>query len=814
MDKLEGFVLEADPVQKGGQSGLRLFVKTLAGATKRVFAPFEAYFYLLPTRPEAAEKEVPLIKAFSRGAEVAIKRIEKTEKLVSGKPANLLKVFAHTPADVPALREVCRRWGETFEDDIPFARRFLIDNAVLPAALYEISLEKDGRTVAPNGFKLLENKEHASPKLTTMAFDIETYNPAGIPNGKTDPCIMISYAMPGGNDKQGVLTYSKKVPYPHVKVFENEKQMIDEFCALVAREKVDLLSGYNSDEFDLPYLMDRANALKTELKLGRDKKPINLRKLGLRRRAKISGRIHFDAFTPISFLNFIGAYKFPRLTLGVVFKEMFGEEKLDTKKTEIWKAWDAEGKELEHLLQYSEADAVSCLKITQKILPLELELAKVTGFTLFEVSRATAGQMVESLLMRSAFQRGEVVPQKPGFSTVQSRLDDAIKGAFVKVPSPGLYENMVVFDFRSLYPSIITSHNIDPLSLNCECCATDGTAHKSPTGVHFCSKKKGVIAETLERVLKERFSIIDRMKKLDKKSDEYAALDARKFALKILANSVYGYLVYSRSRYYSRECGEATTAWARQYIQETIKKAEDNGFQVLYSDTDSCFMLLGDKSEKDALEFQKKINKDLPGTMEFELEDFYPRGIFVSKKQGEKGAKKKYALINRQGAIKIRGFELVRRDWSGVARKTQREVLEILLKEGNLDKAKKLVKQKMEDLKEGKIPKSELIITTQLRKSTKDYAVNSPELSAVKSAREKGVRIEEHSVVEYIITRQGKTTSDKAQIADLAKEGDYDVDYYTNNQLMPAVLKIMGALGVDEADLKQKGKQAGLGAWG
>jgi len=76
------------------------------------------------------------------------------------------------------------------------------------------------------------------------------------------------------------------------------------------------------------------------------------------------------------------------------------------------------------------------------------------------------------------------------------------------------------------------------------------------------------------------------------------------------------------------------------------------------------------------------------------------------------------------------------------------------------------------------------------------------------------VRIEEHSVVEYIITRQGKTTSDKAQIADLAKEGDYDVDYYTNNQLMPAVLKIMGALGVDEADLKQKGKQAGLGAWG
>lgn len=98
------------------------------------------------------------------------------------------------------------------------------------------------------------------------------------------------------------------------------------------------------------------------------------------------------------------------------------------------------------------------------------------------------------------------------------------------------------------------------------------------------------------------------MKALQPGSDEYIQLDARQQALKITANSFYGYLLYPRSRWYSKEAGESTTAWGRHYIQETMKKAEEAGFKVLYGDTDSLMLLLGDKKKKDALEFVDRIN--------------------------------------------------------------------------------------------------------------------------------------------------------------------------------------------------------------
>ena len=186
---------------------------------------------------------------------------------------------------------------------------------------------------------------------------------------------------------------------------------------------------------------------------------------------------------------------------------------------------------------------------------------------------------------------------------------------------------------------------------------------------------------------------------------EYEMLFARVQSLKILANSYYGYLAYPRSRWYSRECGESVTAWGRHFIQETMQKAEKLGFEVLYADTDSVFIVLGQKSHDDALAFMKKVNGELPGDMELELEGFYPRGVFVTRKNAEgAGAKKKYALIGEDGRIKIRGFELVRRDWSAIAKTTQRKVLEAILKHGSKEMAVKVVKDMIERLKEGKVP--------------------------------------------------------------------------------------------------------------
>ncbi|PJD01495.1 hypothetical protein COU38_00630, partial [Candidatus Micrarchaeota archaeon CG10_big_fil_rev_8_21_14_0_10_54_18] len=918
-----------------------------------------------------------------------------------------------------------------------------------------------------------------------------------------------------------------------------------------------------------------------------------------------------------SFLNYIGAIKSPRLKLEIVYENVFGKKKKDVDKALIWELWEKGDK---RVFDYCESDAKSCLELGERFLTLESELAKVSGLTLFDASRATAGQLVEALLTRESFKRKMILPNKPSYSQVQSRLANPIQGAFVKMPEPGVYDGVVVFDFRSLYPSIIVSHNVDLATLD-----DSAKNNESPVGHCFSLEKEGLIPSVLKEVLEKRYALKDAMKKA--RGTDKERLHARQWALKILANSFYGYMAYPRSRWYSREAGESVTAWARHYIKDTIRKAEEAGFNVLYGDsvtserflvllddkelvhvknveelfeenakhliecgekqvipltgwrclsvnpaskktewkkvtelirhktnkrvyrvnqkfgetrvtedhslmadtpnglvevkpvnakkhrlaqaevlkakggvekidvyevlkdysektvykgfgkiktikcnservwfgwtnqknpvkvkrfigietkefeslcrllgayaaegssstiettrsrygasiagkrkwleglqkdylalftakagvipsqkktrhltyrtqkgvkktvvykddthklqmmnslsavffkmfcgqksagkklpdfiynvpkkyqliflkkllegdgsrsvnerlgysaeykkknfkyttisaglasglsvllrqlelnhsicyrpskkaytlstsgkynkriqtkvareeysgwvydlsvednhaftdacgqivlhnTDSVMMQCGDE---EALAFQKKINDSLPEGMELELEDFYSRGIFVSKKQGGAGAKKKYALINREGKIKIRGFELVRRDWSRIARQTQRRILEILLKEGDVPKAVKEVKAVVSDLKNGKAALEDLVITTQLRKKVNDYAIKSPEVHAVKHAREHGVKVEENAVIGYVVTQEGKSISEKAVIAELAK--DYDADYYVEKQVLPAVLKILGALGYDEKDIMMGGKQKGLGDW-
>ncbi|MFH0973531.1 MAG: DNA polymerase domain-containing protein [Candidatus Micrarchaeota archaeon] len=260
---------------------------------------------------------------------------------------------------------------------------------------------------------------------------------------------------------------------------------------------------------------------------------------------------------------------------------------------------------------------------------------------------------------------------------------------------------------------------------------------------------------------------------------------------------------------------EKYVGWVYDLSVEDNHTFVDACGQIVLHNTDSLMLLYGKGGEEKVKEFQKSVNAALPEKMELELEDFYPRGIFVAKKQeggkGERGAKKKYALINREGKIKIRGFELVRRDWSRIARNTQREVLRILLSEGDVRKAVELVRETIARLKAGEVPLEECVVYTQLQKSTASYEIKSPELSAVLHGRKAGLTIPEGSVVAYVITKKGNSISEKAQVAELAR--DYDADYYINNQIMPAVLKILGALGVDAGDIKTKGTQSKLGGW-
>jgi len=285
---------------------------------------------------------------------------------------------------------------------------------------------------------------------------------------------------------------------------------------------------------------------------------------------------------------------------------------------------------------------------------------------------------------------------------------------------------------------------------------------------------------------------------------------AKQYALKIFLASTYGYMGFAGARWYSRPTLEIMYSLVRSKIQETIKDLENLGYTVVYGDTDSCFIEF--RNVEKLKEDLKKLNASLPKAMTLELEDIYQSGIFVQSRDKDRAAKKKYALLDYNGNLKIKGFEYVRHDWCPLVKETQKEILKIILKEKDPKKALKFLQLIISDLQKKEISNSKLIIQTFVHKSLESYKTLNPAMSAVKNAKDKGKKFKVGDLVEYIVTeKSGKTISEKSQIAEFVKEKDYDSDYYINNQLIPALLPIMEEIGVTKDELITNTKQKGLG---
>ena len=774
---MRGYIFD---LESAGEDRLKILIK--GSKSEIVEARFEPYFYLIPENLREAEKE--LLKSFG-GKIRKIEIIEKEERKV-------LKIFTKGPGDVIEIRHHAKELGETREDDINYTYRYLIDHNLYASRYYDFEIE--------NGL-LKKAKELADEPLDlrVLAFDIEVYNPKQAPDSEKDPIVCIGYCT--AKEKE-VLYWTKDKG--------SEKEIIERFIKKVEEYDPDVIVGYNSAGFDFPYMKKRCHKLGIKLALGRDCSEVQIKKGGIYPRADIFGRAHIDAYDGVEFLTRIGAMRLPKNDLDSVYKEFFGKHKVDLKGKLISELWDAGGKSLDLLLEYNQEDAVAAFEIAKEILPLYVALSKIIGLPLYETSRMATSQMIEWLLIREAHRRGMLVPNRSGEAEVRERMLGPIKGAFVKQPESGLHERIVVCDFRSLYPSIIISYNIDKTTINCQCC-------KNPTvvpelGHKICKQKKGLVPAILEELIEARAKVKAEMKKHPEKSKEYRMLHFHQWGLKILANSAYGYLGFARARWYSREAAESTTALGRHYIHETIDKAEKEGFRVLYADTDGIFLKLGDKTVEDAKKFVQKINDGLPGKMELEFQGYYPRGIFVSKREGT-AAKKRYALIREDGTVEIKGFEFVRSDWANIAKETQEKVIEAVLKEGKPEKAVETVKKVIKEVRERKVKLEDLIIYTQVVRKVASYEQQAPHVKAAKKLIGAGYKVGPGSVLEYVVVRGPGSISDRSIPIQLLGKKDYDADYYINNQILPAVMKILKELGIKEENLKFDGEQVGLGKW-
>ncbi len=816
-DKIQFYPIDAAYKVMDEKPVIHLFGRTIDNKQVCVlYDSFEPYFYVVPKKGFDISNELKNLRVERDDKTYSIAKTEMAKKRYFGKDINAIKVFANLPRDIPILREELRNWDtieSVNENDILFVNRFLIDKNITPLTLYDAEGSFVAQKLKVPAFKAdkieqFSTETFLNPKV--LSIDIETY----IPQYKEiepekNPIIMIAlYA----NDFKKVFVWKRfKTELDYVEFVESEAELIEKFKAAVESYKPDILTGYFSDGFDLPYIKARADKYKIKLDLGIDFSEI---KIEQRREetAQITGITHLDIF---KFIRKIisGTLETDSYSLNAVASEILGEKKHDVNLNELSGDWDGKLENMNKFCEYNLNDAALSYKLAEKLMPIISEMVKITGLTIYDVNRMGFSQLVEWYLLRQAPGFNEMAPNKPENDEIIKRRLQTYKGAFVFEPKPGLYDNIVVFDYRSLYPTIISSHNISPGTINCGCCEGEAKPVPMEDGekIWFCKKKKGFIPALIEDLITRRMRIKEIIK--DNKDEKFAVLDARQNSLKLLANAFYGYLGFFAARWYSIECAQATTAFGRYYIKEVIEKAQKSDFKVLYSDTDSVFMTLDGKTKQDAENFSEKINQELPGLMELEFEGFYPSGIFVSAKAGPFGAKKKYALLSENNALKIKGFESVRRNWSMVAKESQENVLGIILKEHDNKKAVDYVKKVIDDLRNKKIPVEKVIIQTQLQKDISDYDSKGPHVAVAQRLKNQGVNVGPGSMIRFIVTQGSDIIRNRSKLPEEVKENNYDSDYYINNQVVPAVERIFNVLGYTKEDLLEIKEQTKLGGF-
>lgn len=611
-------LLDIDYVTYEEKPLIRLFGKEI-DTKKSVIAlddSFIPYFYIVPSDIELCISDLGELE---KEEEIKIKEMEVITLKDFQVPKKFIKISFKHPQEVPKYRDIIRDLDSVMqirEHDIPFYRRYLIDKDLTPMAEIELvgeeldefeNIDNDDVTI----IKLSQDPKTISTDVQNfrmMSFDLEVRNPHGMPNPDDDEIIMIGIDSNVGISKvistKGTEFEEDEMNF--IETVSSEKEMIESFVKTVKEANIDIIIGYNSDNFDLPYLRDRAKLLGVDLDLGMDGSNLKFLRRGYTNAATIKGLLHVDLYLVMRRYMSLDRY-----TLERVYLELFGEEKIDVPGDLIYTFWDNGGDELKNLFKYSLDDVVSTLKIAEQTLPLNLELTRIVGQPFFDVTRMATGQQAEWYLVRRAYEINEIVPNKPNIPQNKMKERGSNSGGYVKEPEKGLHENLVQFDFRSLYPSLIISKNISPdvlikENLNKYSYFGDETVYDELDDVDFESKDtedyyvcpehnhkfrkepQGFIPSVMGDILAERVKIKTRMKASEdpiiKKS-----LDVQQQALKRLANTMYGVYGFSRFRWYSFECAQAITAWGRQHIKKAMNEAENYGFYAIYADTDGFY---------------------------------------------------------------------------------------------------------------------------------------------------------------------------------------------------------------------------------
>jgi len=688
-------------------------------------------------------------------------RVEEVDRKIRGRDVKALKVYVNVEDVESAAKKIIKglRNIEVFEEDIRPSTKYLIENGLKPSGGVRVL----GELIEDGVFKIVEAErveyipDMISPPLHVLSFDAVYYSKSGSPRPERDPVIIIS------------ITTLKGLK---IQLVGDEKEILREFIRIIEEEDPDVIVGFSSNRIHWNYLVERARINGLKLTIGRlNSEPHT----SIHGHVSIRGRLNIDLEDM--------ARDIPELTVETLeeFVSYLGlQYSFDT--VEDWEVAETWEKNPEKIKRYSIQRAEALLKCYEALVDYIFSLSELTGMPADYVLTASTGFRVENYLMYLAVKKNELIPKKPEISHV------SYIGGLVKSPKPGLHKDVVVVDFRSMYPSLMIKYNISFDTLS-----EDGE-YISPNNYRFRKEPEGFLPHALKTLISERRRIQEKLKILNPESIEARVLNARQKAVKVISNAVYGYTGWVGARWYTREVAEATTSWGRQVILESMRRAEELGMKVLYSDTDSLFLqdYIG-KLES----FLKWIEEDLG--LEAKIDKIYKRILFTE-------AKKKYAGITEDSKIDIVGLEAVRGDWSMIAREAQRETVKTLLEKGDVEEALKTSRRYVKKILDGDIELRQLIIWKQITRPLDEYEATQPHIVVARQLIQEGWRIQPGDKVGYIIIRGGGPLYRRVKPYFKVSMDEIDWEYYLDKQVMQACIRILEPLGVKPEELKKTGE--------
>lgn len=779
---MKAFIVDTRQVTINDKTYIQLFGRLENCQSFSSVHEFNSYFYI-------SEKDAKISR------QLLLKSNLQKTNFTNFQGEKVIKISSESQEEITKIQRTLEKNKiKTYEADLKPQMRFLIDNNLL------------GTLELPNKSEFQENQrtdkfyenpkispvisENYKPKLKVLSLDIES-------DKKFNDLFCIG--LYSENYKKNFMITDQKIP--NTVNCKNEFDLLQKFKQEILKFDPDIITGWHVIDFDLAYLKKKFEEHKIPFDIGRTNENPRIRlESGFFRSssADIPGRQVLDALNLIKdpFIKeapSIKSRKFESYTLEDVSQAILSDGKKlkgDNRHSEIEDLY--KNNKHKELVEYNLQDCKLVYDLIEKtkMVSLALERSMLTGMPLNKITASIAA--FDSLYIREANNQGLVSP-----TTSFSNKEERIKGGYVMDSKPGIYHNVLVLDFKSLYPSIIKTFNIDPASF-VEFPENTKSLIESPNKAYF-KNQSGILPDIITK-------LHDAREKAKKENRELSS-----YAIKIIMNSFFGVLASPNCRYFSLDMANAITHFGQYIIKLTAKKVEEKGYKVIYSDTDSIFVntdlekqkanTLGTEIEKEINFFYDsfvKKNYKRKSFLELEFEKQYLSFLLPPIRSSGIGSKKRYAgLIEKNGKeeIQIIGLEAIRGDWTEAAQEFQKQLLDKIF---HKEEFVQFIRNYVKKLHQGKLD-NKLIYRKSIRKSLEKYTKTTP--PHVKAARK--LDYLDSNIIEYYITEAGPEPLQK-----LTHKIDYK--HYIDKQIKPIANTILFFFNKNFDEITQDTKQMKL----